>query len=207
MAATTTTEEPIGDVRYDLESFVSDVERVLDPHPAMPILIKDVSRLLYRLCRDGSWLAPENRVGRDDSYARHLLHKDPQNRFVVLSLIWRPGQGTPIHDHSCWGVMGVMENALEETIYERLDDGSRPDYAEIRETQGGQVSAGSTSYLLPPYHEIHAIGNTGDRDAVSIHVYGRDIDEVNVFEPSSNSVRKMRIKYYQPECGGSDFVI
>lgn len=203
MTGTTTSE----DVQYDLQSFVRDVEEVLAPHPAMPLVIKRVSGLVYKLCQDGHWLPPEHRVGREETYARHLLHKDPQNRFVVLALVWQPGQGTPIHDHSCWGVMGLLENTLEETIYERLDDGSRPDYAEIRETQGGQVSAGSTSYLLPPYHEIHAIGNNGDRPAISVHVYGRDIDEVNVFDPSSNHVDKMRIKYYAAECGGSDFVI
>ena len=204
-SATSSTESPAAG--YGLGEFVHDMERVLDPHPAMPIVIKEVSKLVYKLCQDGSWLGPENRTTRTDTYTRHLLHKDPQNRFVVLSLVWLPTQGTPIHDHSCWGVMGILENALEETIYERLDDGSRPEYAEIRETQGGQIGAGSTSYLLPPYHEIHMIGNTTDKPSVSIHVYGRDIDEVNVFEPNSNSVSKMRIKYYAPQCGRNDFVI
>lgn len=192
---------------YGLADFVADVERILDRHPAMPVTIKEVSSRLYELCRDGSWLSEAARQPRDDCYARHLLHKDRQNRFVVLSLVWQPGQGTPIHDHACWGVMGLLENALEETVYERLDDGSRPGHAEIRELQGGQVAAGSTSYLLPPYHEIHAIGNTTERNTISIHVYGRDIDEVNVYDLQSNTVKPMRIKYFSPECGGADFAI
>jgi predicted metal-dependent enzyme (double-stranded beta helix superfamily) len=66
---------------------------------------------------------------------------------------------------------------------------------------------GSTSYLLPPYQEIHAIGNNTDRTTVSVHVYGRDIDEVNVFDPIVRTVRPMRIKYYNPDCGGPDFAI
>jgi predicted metal-dependent enzyme (double-stranded beta helix superfamily) len=75
----------------------------------MPITIKQVSDPAPRsaAARRAGW--PEAaRPARDDSYARHLLHRDRNNRFVVLALVWRPGQGTPIHDHSCWGVMGVL---------------------------------------------------------------------------------------------------
>lgn len=192
---------------YGLGEFVRDVETVLDGHPAMPVTIRQVSAHLFRLLEDGSWLPDACREPREDTYARHLLHKDRQNRFVVLSLVWLPGQGTPIHDHSCWGVMGLLENSLEEVGYERLDDGSRPGHAEIRELSGRQVSKGSTSYLLPPYQEIHSIGNNTDRPTISVHVYGRDIDEVSVFEPHSKTVKPMRIKYYSAECGGADFAI
>ncbi|MFO1054536.1 MAG: cysteine dioxygenase family protein [Planctomycetota bacterium] len=190
-----------------LARFVQGVERVLDARPAMPVTIKEVSTLLFDLLRKPDGIPADAFRPRDDSYARHLLHRDRQNRFVVLALVWRPGQGTPIHDHSCWGVMGLLENSLQEVGYERLDDGSRPGYAELRELTGRQVSAGSTSYLLPPYQEIHAIGNNTDRITISIHVYGRDIDEVNVFEPNTKTVRPMRIKYYSPDCGGADFAI
>ncbi|MCC6784537.1 MAG: cysteine dioxygenase family protein [Planctomycetes bacterium] len=190
-----------------LARFVAGVEAVLDCRPAMPVTIKQVSALLLELLDDSSWLAEAAKRPRDDSYARHLLHRDRDNRFVVLALVWRPGQGTPIHDHACWGVMGVLENSLQEVGFERLDDGTQPGFAELRELTGRQVSAGSTSYLLPPYQEIHAIGNNTDRMTISIHVYGRDIDEVNVFEPIGRTVRPMRIKYYDPERGGPDFAI
>lgn len=203
--STGTTQELRG--TYGLAEFVQDVETLLDRHPAMPVTIKEVSGHLFRLMEHDGWLPESCRASRTETYARHLLHKDRQNRFVVLSLVWLPGQGTPIHDHSCWGVMGLLENSLEEVGYERLDDGSRPGYAELRELTGRQVSKGSTSYLLPPYQEIHSIGNNTDRTTISIHVYGRDIDEVNVFDPVARSVKPMRIKYYSPECGGADFAI
>jgi predicted metal-dependent enzyme (double-stranded beta helix superfamily) len=192
---------------YELRHFVRDVEAILDRHPALPVTVKEVSDRLLRLVQDDSWLPDAAREPREDCYARHLLHKDRFNRFVVLALVWKPGQGTPIHDHSCWGAMGVMQNSLREIGYERLDDGSRAGYAELRELTGRQVAAGSLSYLLPPYQEIHSIDNNTDRASLSIHVYGRDIDEVNVFEPVSKTVRPMRIKYYSPECGGAEFAI
>ncbi len=182
---------------YGLDHFVHDVEAILDRHPALPVTVKEVSDRLLRLVQDGSWLPERARQPREDCYARHLLHKDRCNRFVVLALVWLPGQGTPIHDHSCWGSMGLLENSLREVGFERMDDGSRPGYAELRELNGRQVSERSLSYLLPPYQEIHSIHNNTDRTTVSVHIYGRDIDEVNVFEPESRTVRPMRIKYLQ----------
>ncbi|MEZ5964534.1 MAG: cysteine dioxygenase family protein [Planctomycetota bacterium] len=192
---------------YDLDRFVHDVETVLDRRPSVPVTIKEVSSLLGRLVADGSWLPDKYRTPIADSYARYMLHRDRTNRFVVLSLVWLPGQATPIHDHSAWGAMGIMENALEEVAYERLDDGSREGFAELRETRGRMVGAGSVSYVLPPYEEVHRIANPTDRPSLSVHVYGRDLDEVNVFDMATKKVSPMRIKYYSPVSSACDFII
>ncbi len=195
------------DTLYGLSEFAHDIGSVLDRHPAMPVIIREVSALTKRLCADDRWLDERHRVAMPDRYARHLLHKDPQNRFIVLSLVWLPGQATPIHDHSCWGVMGLVENSLEEVCFDRLDDGSRADFAELQQSRGTDVGKGSVAYLLPPYEEIHRIGNVSGKPTVSLHVYGRDLDEVNVFDQATGKVSPMRIKYYSPECGKQPFII
>lgn len=192
---------------YDLDHFVHDVEALLDRRPSVPVTIKEVSSLVGRLVSDDRWLPERYRTPVADSYARYLLHRDRTNRFVVLSLVWLPGQATPIHDHSAWGVMGIMANAVEEVAYERLDDGSRPGYADLRETRGRMVGAGSVSYVLPPYEEVHRIANPTDTATLSVHVYGRDLDEVNVFDPIGKRVTPMRIKYYDPVSSACDFII
>lgn len=191
-----------------LDRFVHDVEAVVERHLSLPSTIKEVSQLTSRLVRnDTDWLPQQFRTPIQDSYARYLLHRDRMNRFVVLSLVWLPGQATPIHDHSAWGVMGILENELEEVGYERLDDGAQPHYAELREAQGRMVGAGSVSYVLPPYEEIHRIGNPTKKPSVSLHLYGRDLDEVNVFDMLTHKVSPMRIKYYNPVSSACDFII
>jgi predicted metal-dependent enzyme (double-stranded beta helix superfamily) len=192
---------------YGLNDYVKDVGAVLDRKPAMPVIVREVSKLTKTLCADDRWLDERHRIGSNDHYTRHLLHKDPKNRFVVLSLVWMPGQGTPIHDHACWGAMGLIENSLEEVCYDRLDDGSRPGFAELKETRGTDVGKGSVAYLLPPYEEIHRIGNTTGKPTVSLHIYGRDLDEINVFDQATGKVSPMRIKYYSTDCGEHPFVI
>ena len=192
---------------YGLRDYVAAIEGVLARRPANKIIIREVSAATKQLCASDRWLEESHRVGNPDRYTRHLLHRDEQNRFVVLALVWMPGQVTPIHDHSCWGVMGLIHNMLEEVCYDRLDDGKRPDFAELEQSRGTDVGQGGVAYLLPPFEEIHRIGNTSDKPTISLHVYGRDLDEVNVFDPVSGKVSPMRIKYYSPECGKEPFVI
>ena len=184
-----------------LARYLREVRGVLDRRPSNRVIIREVSKATKELCQDDRWLDERWRVGDPDRYARHLLHRDPQGRFVVLALVWQPGQVTPIHDHACWGVMGLVSNALEEHCYERLDDGSRPGYCELEQTRGADVGEGGVSYLLPPYDEIHWIGNTSDRPTISLHVYGREIDQVNVFDAEAGTVRPMKVRYDAP---GSD---
>jgi len=50
-------------------------------------------------------------------YTRHLLHADAEDRFSLLALVWKPGQGTPIHDHPSWGVIGVLRGRMRFTNY------------------------------------------------------------------------------------------
>jgi predicted metal-dependent enzyme (double-stranded beta helix superfamily) len=191
----------------EFRAYVEAVERCLDRRPALPVLIKELSALTKQLVKEPSWLPDQFREPCADNYARHLLHRDLHNRFVVLALVWQPGQGTPIHDHRCWGLMGMVQNQLEIVNYERLDDGSRPGHAELRETDGIDACAGATAYILPPYQEIHKIGNTTDQTSISIHIYGRDIDEVSVFDLEQRTVSTMRIKYYGDQCGEQNFAI
>lgn len=190
-----------------LDRYIGEIARILDRHPSMPIKIREVSALTEDLVTTDGWLDDCHRKPVQDTYARYLLHRDRLNRFVVLSLVWLPGQATPIHDHSCWGVMGILEGAIEEVGYERLDDGSRADYAELEERRGVRVTRGSSGYVLPPYEEIHRIGNPTKQTAVSVHVYGRDLDQINVYDLVTHKVSPMRIRYYNTECGSAPFVI
>lgn len=190
-----------------LHDYVRTIEGVLARRPANKVIIREVSAATKQLVASDRWLEDRHRIGSPDCYTRHLLHKDAQNRFVVLALVWQPGQMTPIHDHSCWGVMGIVQNMLEEVCYDRLDDGRRADFAELEQSRGTDVGQGGVAYLLPPYEEIHRIGNTSNQPTISLHVYGRDLDEINVFDAHTGKVSPMRIKYYSPECGRAPFVI
>ena len=97
-----------------------------------------------------------------------LFYEDPNYQFVINGLIKAPKSRTQIHDHAHnWTLYGVLEG--NETIerYERVDDRTKPDYAEIRKTVDVKVGPGKID-LVPPY-EIHA-EESGEERTVAIIV-------------------------------------
>jgi 3-mercaptopropionate dioxygenase len=72
-------------------------------------------------------LTPDQRLGRPDRVAGHLLHADPDGAFSVLGLVWRPGQTTRIHDHITWCVVGVL-SGVEHTDISRVGCSARRYY-------------------------------------------------------------------------------
>ena len=142
--------------------------------------------LRHTLCR----LMREDRLGlpRDvfephaDHYARREIYRSPDLGYTVIAMTWGPGQGTPVHDHSgLWCVEGVVAGSLEITQYELLArDGDNFHFEERGTLDAGAGSAGS---LIPP-HEYHAIRNASDREvAVSLHVYGGEMNCCSMFQP------------------------
>jgi predicted metal-dependent enzyme (double-stranded beta helix superfamily) len=96
-----------------------------------------------------------------------LFYEDPNYQFVINGLIKAPKSRTQIHDHAHnWTLYGVLDG--NETIerYERIDDGTKPDYAEIRKTVDVKVGPGKID-LVPPY-EIHAEESSEQRTVAII---------------------------------------
>ena len=85
-------------------SKVNELLRRIDEAVAAPDdagRCRNVKQVLIDIVSSGeqfipaSFLTPAN-----DRYARRLLHRDPQNRYTVLVMVWDKGQGTPLHDHA-----------------------------------------------------------------------------------------------------------
>jgi len=97
-----------------------------------------------------------------------LFYEDPDYKFVINGLIKAPKTRTQIHDHAHnWTLCGVLDGTESIERYERIDDGSKPDYAEIRQSVNVKVGPGKID-LVPP-HQIHA-EESGEERTVAIIV-------------------------------------
>lgn len=97
-----------------------------------------------------------------------LFYEDPDFGFVVNGLTKNPRTRTQIHDHAHnWTLYGVLDGTETIERYERLDDGSRPDYADVKLTFRCGVGPGDVD-LVPPY-QIHA-EESGEGRTVAIIV-------------------------------------
>lgn len=156
-----------------LAAFVADLEALVASEQEPGTIAAGVRARLTRLLADPDFLAPCYCEPDPEHYRSHLLAVAPSRRFSVVSLVWLPGQITPIHDHICWCVVGVRQGLEREQRYtlHEGDDGTRwlvPLADEV-------VNPGDTCALVPPEENIHQVRNAGDTLAISIHVYGEDI--------------------------------
>ncbi len=156
--------------------------RLAERHGAdEPRMLDEGERLLKGLIAQDDWLPDEFARPSPEGYRQYLLHCDPMERFSVVSFVWMPGQRTPIHDHTVWGLVGVMRG--EETCEEY----SRG----LKATGRHPVHCGQVDRVSPRIGDIHVVSNDGQQVAVSIHVYGANIGAVrrHTFDPATGAAR------------------
>lgn len=132
--------------------------------------------------------------GATTTYGRNLLHRDEEYGFVVIAMVWPPGTGSPAHDHGTWGVVAVAENEIEVVNYERRDDGSVPNHAELIPVLTVSAPRGSVGHVLPPWNDYHALTNHTGRVSISIHTYGKEPLEFNRYL-SNGQIQHGRLSY------------
>jgi predicted metal-dependent enzyme (double-stranded beta helix superfamily) len=142
-----------------------------------------------------TFLKPQHYRSDPDGYTRNLIYEAPDESLSLYSLVWLPGQWTPVHDHGSWGVVGVIEGVLEERNYVRLspDRGADEDIALVR---GGVILLGRgavTSFIPNPDH-IHVTGVPPERSrAVSLHLYGRMMSTFNTYDVAARTRRRVNL--------------
>ena len=122
-----------------------------------------------------------------DRYARRLLHRDEERGYSIVAMTWGPCQSTPIHDHAgMWCVEGVCAGTIDVLQFELMEqDGDERYRFEPRNSY--MAGIGSAGCLIPPY-EYHLISNPCDRSpAVSLHIYGGDMTQWQVFVKEGDS--------------------
>ena len=131
---------------------------------------------------------------KPDGYSRRLLYRDPDLGFTALVMTWAPGQKTALHDHAgIWCVEGVLEGEMAVQRFELLEEPAPGVFHfEGREVLG--ATAGSAGALIPPL-EHHILSNPGgDRIALTLHVYGGEMDHCTIFDPVDEQAGLYRAK-------------
>ena len=172
--------------RFD--AFVSALGALLDTAPDEATVLRDGAVLLRALVAHDDWLPDAFARADPTRYQQFLLHADPAGRFSVVSFVWGPGQATPVHDHTVWGLIGMLRGAEYSQPYAVQGDAVVPQGEAVR-LEPGHVEA-----VSPTVGDVHRVHNAcDDRVSISIHVYGADIGTV-------------RRHTYPPEGGRKTFI-
>jgi predicted metal-dependent enzyme (double-stranded beta helix superfamily) len=151
----------IEDIRRLLREGVVDGEQI---HEIQEVVMESLPSMVDRLAH------------RDYAPGRYLLYKDPEFGFVVMMLVWNRGQATPIHAHGTWGVEAVIKNRVRVTSYSCDNDVAR-------EVGSVVLPTGAVAYVLPPDADIHRVEHFGSQQAITVHIYGKELLENLVFIP------------------------
>jgi len=172
-----------------LRDFVRGMTQLVERHGAdEPRMLDAGEKLLRALVSQDDWLPEEFAAPSPESYRQYLLYCDPLERFSVMSFVWMPGHRTPIHNHTVWGLVGVMRG-------EELCEEFSPS---IQKTNAHPVKAGTVDRVSPTIGDIHVVSNAGAQTAVSIHVYGANIGAIrrHVYDPASGQAKEFVSGYH-----------
>ena len=171
-----------------LLTFVAAMTRLVESGPADEARLLDGARpLMKALVAQDDWLPDAMAAAHPQYYQQHLLYGDPLDRFSLVSFVWGPGQKTPIHDHTVWGIIGMLRGSECAQRYTRGADG--------RLTQDGaeaMLQPGDLDIVSPTRGDIHVVRNAlADAVSISIHLYGGNIGRVSrhVFVPETGATK------------------
>ena len=158
-----------------LRGFISEIAQLVDQNFPETHLLEQGAVALGKLIAEDDWLPDAYAQPSPDRYQQFLLYADARQRFSVVSFVWGPGQQTPVHDHTVWGLVGVLRGAEVARSYGRDDDGALVTSGEDQLLERGAVAA-----VSPTIGDIHRVSNAfDDRVSISIHVYGANIGGVS----------------------------
>ena len=171
-----------------LLAFVATMTRLAQAHAGdEDRLVDGATPLMKELLAHDDWLPTAMAAAHPQHYQQHLLYGDPLDRFSLVSFVWGPGQKTPVHDHTVWGIIGMLRGSECAQRYERGTDGRlTPDGSELT------LRPGELDIVSPTRGDIHVVRNAlADQVSISIHLYGGNIGRVarHVFVPDSGEVK------------------
>lgn len=182
-------EQPVNTAR--LRDFVTALAELVESTGDEQEILRRGGALLGDLVAHDDWLPEAFAIPDPARYQQYLLHCDSRERFSVVSFVWGPGQGTPIHDHTVWGLVGVLRGHERGEAFIRRPDGSLAP-GEVSDLLPGDVEA-----LSPAKGDIHRVSNAlADAPSISIHVYGANIGAVRRSTFAPDGTPKLFISGY-----------
>src|SRR5215470_4410993 len=134
----------------------------------------------------------------------YRLSEDPDHRFALYASAGGRPAKVPPHNHTTWAIIAGVHGAERNVVYERLDNGSKEGFVQLREAPAKEktLKRGDViSYLPDDFHHIETPAGSGS--ALHLHFYGLSLehlpDRVSVDMASGTAKRFMsRAKILTP---------
>jgi predicted metal-dependent enzyme (double-stranded beta helix superfamily) len=152
--------------------------------------------VLERLVMDPALKAHSAHWPSTEGRKNLLFYVDPNHHFVINGVVRVPGRTGSIHDHAdAWVLYGVLDGTESLERFDRVDDGSRPGYAEVKLNSVTTGSQGKVD-LVPP-RAIHA-EQGGPTRSVAVIVRSQKLGEGTVLQHRYDREANTVVEQYGP---------
>src|SRR5262245_64759766 len=138
-----------------LEKFIAELRGIWAANADNQSRMQEAKPVLEKFVMEPTLKAHSANWPSTEGHKNLLLYVDPDHHFVINAVVRMPGRTGSVHDHAdAWVLYGMLDGTESLERYDRLDDGSRPGYAEIKLASVNTGSQGKVD-LVPP-HAIHS---------------------------------------------------
>jgi predicted metal-dependent enzyme (double-stranded beta helix superfamily) len=175
----------VAELRAVWAADADDERRMAKAKPLLEKLVKDDTLKAH----SAGWPSTEGRKNL-------LFYVDPDYHFVINGVVRVPGRTGSIHDHAdAWVLYGVLDGTESLERFDRVDDGSRPGYAEVKLSSVTTGSQGKVD-LVPP-RAIHA-EQGGPTRSVAVIVRSQKLGEGTVLQHRYDRDTNAVVEQYGP---------
>lgn len=169
-------------------TLIQKLKEILGEHTLtdenVPRLMETMSRFDQQM-HQAEWKKYAIPGGHGMAYTRNGVDEF-NNLANLLILVWNPGKGSKIHDHSdshC--VMKILKGELVETLYEY------PDGKPLTVRRERKLKEGDVGYMSDNLG-VHRMINGSNTDvAISLHLYSPRVESCFVFEEEDGQSEKL----------------
>jgi predicted metal-dependent enzyme (double-stranded beta helix superfamily) len=178
------------------EKFIDDLRAIWAADSDDQRRMERAKPLLEQLVKDESLRAHSVRWPSTEGHKNLLLYVDPHHGFVINGVVRVPGRKGSVHDHAdAWVLYGVLDGTESLERYDRIDDGSRAGYAEVKLASVTTGTQGKVD-LVPP-HAIHA-EQGGPTRSVAIIVRSQRLGQGTVLQGGYDPAARTVTQRYGP---------
>jgi predicted metal-dependent enzyme (double-stranded beta helix superfamily) len=160
----------------------------------------NVAQLMWRLLpNSGDFLLPDHLNADPDGMLHNEVFSAPDKSFQVFTSIWAPGHWSPVFDHGCWGVVGVMFGALEQRQYlAPKSDLDNHDGLGMKLVGTQILGEGTVATFAPEDGQIIRLGVPEEREpAACLHFYGGVNSRAYVYDPDADGRKPAAGPFYE----------
>src|SRR5699024_10021422 len=111
-----------------------------DSNLSEPEILERTSELMKCLVEKDDWITDELNQSHRAVYQRHLSYEDPLDCFCFVTFVWGPGQKSSVHNHTVWGVIGMLRGSELEQSFRMTEEGALVKEGDLVRLDPGDVA-------------------------------------------------------------------